>query len=167
VAALYYGIYLQVHSQFPTGRVLSFKNIVSMWLGGNALTDILITGSMLFHLGRLRRDGLLDGDALTRIVRLPIETNLLTTTVGIVSLVMVLIYPKKEWFACPLAILGKLYSNTLLVSLNNRNSIREERGAEARSQVVTFGLSPDSGPAAETVQVGKRPSVAGSFADSV
>jgi len=67
--------------------------------------------------------------ALSRIVRLTIETNVLTTTTGVVSLLLLSIFPNKIWYTCPTGILGKLYSNTLLVSLNNRISIRDASSA--------------------------------------
>jgi len=146
VAAFYGGIYTRVHEKFPNGRVL--KILALTWLGGNTLSDILIAGSMLFCLGR-RRGGAssyFSDHALSRIITLTVETNVLTTTVGIVSLLMVAIFPDKTWFTCPTAILGKLYSNTLLVSLNNRISIREGRGA-------TFALTTDSRPTVETVRM--------------
>jgi len=151
VAGFSLGVYAEARNQFPSGRVLNFKSVASIWLGGNALADLLITGSMLYHLARRRRDGRLSDHTLTRIVRLSVETNLLTTTVDIVALLMVLIYPEQQYFTCPVAILGKLYSNTLLVSLNNRISIREGRGAVVRSPAVTFAT--DSGLAVEIMQM--------------
>jgi len=164
VAALCGGIYTHVHEKFASGRAL--KILALTWLTGNTLSDILITGSMLFHLRRRRKDGYFGDHALSRIVRLTVETNVLTTTVGIVSLLMVAIFPDKTWFTCPTAILGKLYSNTLLVSLNNRISIRDGHGAVARSPAVTFALATHSQPIVEIVQVDlKRPSGQGSLED--
>jgi len=166
VAGFCLGVYAEVRNEFPHGRVLNFKSIASIWLGGNTLSDLLITGSMIFHLGRRHRDGHLSDHTFTRIVRLTVETNLLTTIVGIVALLMVVIFPEQQYFTCPVAILGKLYSNTLLVSLNNRISIREgPRGAVVRSPAVTFAT--DSRPTVEIMQMElKRPSGAGSFSDS-
>ncbi|KAI0252237.1 hypothetical protein BJV78DRAFT_1203741 [Lactifluus subvellereus] len=59
---------------------------------------------------------------------------------------MAAIFPHHNWFATPFSILGKLYSNTLLVSLNNRIAIRDMltgRGAvnKTRSPVVTFRVT--------------------------
>jgi len=154
-AALYWGINTYLFDLPPAGFVI-FPMTVT-WLSGNTLSDLLITGSMLYHLRRRRRDASshFSDHALTRIVRLTVETNVLTTFVGIVSILMVVIYPGETWFICPVSILGKLYSNTLLVSLNNRVSIREGRGARnpARSTAVTFALTTDSGPVVDIVQV--------------
>jgi len=126
------------------------------------MTDILIVAAMLYHLVRKREDS--DGlgsnhtldHALPRIVRLVIETNLMTTSVGIISLFMVLILPRKNWYTCPTAILGKLYSNALLVSLNNRVSIREAvarttNEVTGRPPAATFAVTLRSDEAMDTI----------------
>ncbi|KAI0000792.1 hypothetical protein BJV74DRAFT_114865 [Russula compacta] len=53
----------------------------------------------------------------------------MTTTVSVIGLLMVVLFPERNWYVGPTAILGKLYSNTLLVSLNNRISIRDTSAA--------------------------------------
>ncbi|KAH9176075.1 hypothetical protein EDB89DRAFT_196977 [Lactarius sanguifluus] len=143
-AGFYGGIYTHVRKKFASGRML--KVLALTWMSGNASADILIAGSSLFYLGRRRREGCghFSDHALSRVVRLIIETNVLTSTVGIVTLLTVSIFPDKTWFACPAAVLGKLYSNTFLVSLNNRISIREGRGAVVRSPPLTFALTTNS-----------------------
>ncbi|KAH9035703.1 hypothetical protein EDB84DRAFT_1561132 [Lactarius hengduanensis] len=160
LAAFYGGVYAYSHNKFLNVRLT--KTLALIWLSGNAMADILIAGSLLFHLGRRRREGGQFSDhALSKLVRLTIETNVLTTTVGIVSLLMIAIYPDKRWFTCPTAILGKLYSNTFLVSLNNRISLREGRRAVVRSPPGTFAFSTNSQPTSEIVHVEfQKPSAA-------
>jgi len=81
---------------------------------------------MIYHLRRIwAENDYLSNHVLVRIMRLTVETNLVTTTVSIVSLLMIAMYPDKNWYVCPTYLLGKLYSNTLLVSLNNRISFRD------------------------------------------
>ncbi|KAH9068072.1 hypothetical protein EDB83DRAFT_2314878 [Lactarius deliciosus] len=121
---------------------------VYTWLGGNTVADLVITGSMLYYLTRRRGDGNFSDHALSRIMILAIETNILTTTIGVVALVMVAVYPDKNWYTCPTAFLGKLYSNTLLVSLNNRISLRD-----APNRTV------GDGPPAMAVSVTSRPRI--------
>ncbi|KAI9453630.1 hypothetical protein BJY52DRAFT_812018 [Lactarius psammicola] len=169
-AAFYGGVYGHVRKKFASGWML--KVLALTWLSGNTLSDILIAGSMLFHLVRRRREGNFSDHALSRIVRLTIETNVLTTAVGIISLLMVALYPDKPWFTCPTAVLGKLYSNTLLVSLNNRISIRDRRRTVVKSPPLTFALTTNSQPASEILHADmKKPSLAamsvtGSLKDS-
>ncbi|KAH9030950.1 hypothetical protein EDB84DRAFT_1439006 [Lactarius hengduanensis] len=143
VAACYGGVYVYLHKKFT-------------WLSGNALGDILIAGSMLFHLGRRRSEGggNFSDHALSKVVRLTVETNVLTTTVGIISLLMVAVFPDKRWFTCP-------YSNTLLVSLNNRISLREGQRAVVRSPPGTFAFTASSQPTSEIMHAEfKMPSAA-------
>ncbi|KAH9059424.1 hypothetical protein EDB83DRAFT_931502 [Lactarius deliciosus] len=167
-AGFYGGIYTHAHKKFPSGRML--KVIALTWVSGNASADVLIAGSLLFYLGRRRREGCgyFSDNALSKVVRLIIETNVLTTTAGIVTLLIVAIFPDKPWFTCPTAILGKLYSNTLLVSLNNRISIREGRGAVVKSPPLTFALTTNSQPEPGSEIEFEKPSaalVAGSSED--
>jgi len=143
-AAFTGGIYTHVRGKFASGWML--KVLVYTWLGGNAAADILISMAMIYYLS-IRRIGMIvprSNHALTRIVRLTIETNILTTTSGVVSLLLLSIFPNKIWYTCPTSILGKLYSNTLLVSLNNRISIRDassERGTLHTSQSTSNHFS--------------------------
>jgi len=125
VAAFSWGVYAHIIDKFVSGWRLKFFAL--SWLIGNTVADTLISSLMLYYLTRRRSGG---GDrfhnhALTRVVRLTIETNIMTTVNGVITLLMVSIFPDKIWYTCPAAILGKLYSNTLLVSLNNRISIRD------------------------------------------
>ncbi|KAH9064364.1 hypothetical protein EDB87DRAFT_1680574 [Lactarius vividus] len=171
VTAFTAGVYTHVVNKLGS-RNQTLRVLTLTWVSGNALADILIAGSILFYLRRRRRegDGYLSDHAITRVVRLTVETNLLTCTVGVISFLTVAVFPDKTWFTCPISILGKLYSNTLLVSLNNRISIREGRGAVGRSPAVTFALTLDPQPAFDIVRVeSKKPSgafVAGSLEDS-
>ncbi|KAH9053817.1 hypothetical protein EDB87DRAFT_156385 [Lactarius vividus] len=158
-----------VHKKFASGRML--KVLALTWVGGNALADSLIAGSLLFYLSRRGREsGHFSDHALSKMVRLTIETNVLTTIVGIVALLIVAIFPDKPWFTCPTAIFGKLYSNTLLVSLNNRVSIREGHRAAVRLPPMTLAPTANSQGASEIVHVElEKPSaavVAGSSDDS-
>jgi len=141
VAAFMGGIYAHVHGKFAEGVTL--KVLALTWVIGNTVSDVLIASAMLYHLTKLKARENFSSHALVRIVRLTIETNLVTTTVSIVALIMVAVYPTKNWYLCPTYIIGKVYSNTLLVSLNNRISIRDTRGA-VDYQVAAFPSS-DSG----------------------
>jgi len=58
-------------------------------------------------------------------VRLTIETNTLTASVAIASFVLYVAFPDNIYYTFTAGIIGKLYSNTLLVSLNNRIYFRD------------------------------------------
>ncbi|KAH9952896.1 hypothetical protein BC827DRAFT_208378 [Russula dissimulans] len=159
-AAFTIGIYAHVNGRFPSGERL--KQMATTWLVGNAAADILIASAMLYYLITRRGEpaGMFSHHGLVKIVRLTVETNLLTTSVGILSLLMVTIYPDENWYASPTSILGKLYSNTLLVSLNNRILIRE--GApkvimSTRNPPVFLATRPDSDSSSDTNHTEMKP----------
>jgi len=68
-------------------------------------------------------------------------------TVSVISLFLVAVYPWKNWYLCPTFLLGKLYSNTLLVSLNNRISIRDTYSAHGGVVDCLVVTTPRSGSA--------------------
>ncbi|KAI9454670.1 hypothetical protein BJY52DRAFT_1224998 [Lactarius psammicola] len=156
------------------GAVATFYGGVYTRLSGNTLSNIIIAGSMIFHsictdflLLFHRKDSNFSDHVLSRIVRLTIETNVSTTTVGIISLQMVAIFPVGQALVrlpnCYPAILGNCagagISNTLLVSLNNRISIHDRRRTIVRSPPLTFALTTNSQPTSEALHVDlKKPS---------
>ncbi|KAI0000766.1 hypothetical protein BJV74DRAFT_820525 [Russula compacta] len=138
--ALIGAIYALIHDRIIDDPILKISSFT--WLAGNAVAGISIATSMLYFLTRRRtdKDGHLSDNVFSRIVQLTVETNLVTCTDGVVALLLAIAYPDKDWFGCPIAVLGKLYSNTLLVSLNNRISFREvssQRKAAQRPRAVT------------------------------
>ncbi|KAI0252213.1 hypothetical protein BJV78DRAFT_1203452 [Lactifluus subvellereus] len=138
-----------VPSTFPAASPLANSSAAQTWLIGNTISDVLIASAMLYYLMlRRARDGHFSNHAIVRIVRLTIETNLVTTTVSLITTLIVAIFPEpqeKSWYVCPTAIIGKLYSNTLLVSLNNRISIRDTKScAQAGIVRPPAGTYPSS-----------------------
>jgi len=153
--ALSWGIYAHVHKRFVGSGQL--KTFALLWLIGNTATNALISTGMLYHSTRQRAhgDGPPFGHPLTKTVRLIVESNLLIFVVGFVALLMVAAAPDKIWFTCPIAILGKLYSNTFLLSLNNRVLNNNSEASPARgvlSRPRTIAVVPPRNPS-EVVHV--------------
>jgi len=93
------GISTQVHKGFLTGRIL--KVVALTWLIGNTISDLLITSAMIFYLSkRSTREDFGTRHALVSIVRLAVETNIVTSTVSVVSLLMVSLYPVSSLALC-------------------------------------------------------------------
>jgi len=124
IAAFSVGVYSRIHEKFPTGGIL--KVTMLTYVIGTTISDLLITSAMVFYLVKRRtREEYASSHVVVSIVKLLVETNIATTTVSFTTLLMVLLYPNKNWFFCSASMIGKVYSNTLLVSLNNRIAIRE------------------------------------------
>lgn len=155
VAGFTGGIYTHVRHKFATGD-RSLQCIAITWLSGNAASDVLIVSAMLYYLTKRRTetDGFFKNSALVKVVRLTVESNLLTTSVGIVALLVIVIFPNENWYTCPTAILGKLYSNTLLVSLNNRISIRNSASTHVVvSQSLAVAVAPCSDSSTDITRI--------------
>ncbi|KAH9019687.1 hypothetical protein EDB85DRAFT_552951 [Lactarius pseudohatsudake] len=101
---------------------------VYLWAISSALADILIAIAMTLLLRRA--SGNFSRFVLIRVVRLTIETNALTATLVITSLVLYVTFPNELYYIYLVELWGKVYSNTLLVSLNNRIYVRDYQSPE-------------------------------------
>ncbi|KAH9062357.1 hypothetical protein EDB87DRAFT_1682020 [Lactarius vividus] len=104
------------------------KIAVYLWAIPSALADTLIAVAMTLLL--MRESGNFSNFVLIRIVRLTIETNTLTATLVITTLVLYVAFPNERYCTYTLYVFGKIYSNTLLVSLNNRIYFRDHQPPE-------------------------------------
>ena len=96
----------------------------AIWLSACSLTDTLIAISTTYLLLRRSEFRLREVDfVIRRIVRLTVETNALTAGAALLSLLLMVVFPKNNYFMCPPYIFGKLYSNSLLVMFNNRMTL--------------------------------------------
>ncbi|KAI0742287.1 hypothetical protein C8Q80DRAFT_1272986 [Daedaleopsis nitida] len=82
--------------------------------------DIIIAIAMAYFLLRSKTGIRKSDDMLNRLARLVIETGALTSIVSLLTSVLMLHGSNTLLFECPALVLPKLYSNTLLMSLNNR-----------------------------------------------
>ncbi|KAJ7201464.1 hypothetical protein C8J57DRAFT_1412301 [Mycena rebaudengoi] len=117
------GVYLPETS--PKDSAATFVNFIRipllyLWLIGSAVADILIAISMTYLLLRVAEPS--TQHIIRRVVRLIVETNALTASVAVIALAVFSGFPGTTYFICPTTILPGLYSNTLLVLLNNRAS---------------------------------------------
>ncbi|KAH9017468.1 hypothetical protein EDB83DRAFT_2571199, partial [Lactarius deliciosus] len=110
------------------GKYAITKAGVYLWLISSALADILIAVAMTLLLRRTSSK--LCNFVSVRVIRLTMETNALTAGTLVLTLVLYVAFPNEVYYAYTSEIIGKLYSNTLLVSLNNRIYFRDRRSSE-------------------------------------
>jgi len=95
------------------------KATIIIWLSSEVLGDILITATLVTYLTR-RKTGFERSDMLIdKIIRITIQTGLVTAIVATINLLVYLLNPTglHLLFNFPLA---KLYSNSLMSTLNSR-----------------------------------------------
>ncbi|KAJ6588825.1 hypothetical protein B0H19DRAFT_1013811 [Mycena capillaripes] len=109
---------------------IHFKAVVIVWLVAECVADVLITAILVTHLSSLKT-GINDSDMLIdRIIRITMQTGLATSLCATIDLILFL---SDTWFRhlvfnIPLC---KLYTNSLLSSLNARN-VRGPGSANSR-----------------------------------
>ncbi|KAI8980782.1 hypothetical protein BD414DRAFT_493265 [Trametes punicea] len=112
---------------------LASKAFVSctIWLAGSAACDIIIAACMTFFL--VRKDTKVPSThaVITKLVRLIIETGILTALAATIDITLFLAFPHNAYHGCIALTLAKLYSNSLLVLFNSRIRIVGGRGMDA------------------------------------
>ncbi|KAK7046319.1 hypothetical protein R3P38DRAFT_2507608, partial [Favolaschia claudopus] len=94
-----------------------------------AAVDVLIAITMTIILMRSRSN--IHAHAHTKfivkkIINLTVETNLLSSTLAVLTVILLVGVPGTNYFTAPSIMLGKIYSNSLLLMLNNRKYISNE-----------------------------------------
>ncbi|KAJ3569402.1 hypothetical protein NP233_g5073 [Leucocoprinus birnbaumii] len=99
----------------------SWDSIVVIWLGCAAVADNLITASLLrFFIRRAYKVGFKESDiVIDRIIRVAVQTGLLTSMAAIANMVSFLVDNTGTHFIFNLP-LSNLYTTSLLTSLNSR-----------------------------------------------
>ncbi|EJF59788.1 hypothetical protein BD309DRAFT_1016901 [Dichomitus squalens] len=152
----------------------------TIWLGGGALADIFIAISMVYVLTTAKKNShaLKSSDrAINRLIRLSVETGIITAASAIIELGFFLGPTTKNtnlhlFFAL---ILGKIYSNTMFTSLNSRLGTQQATTSRAPTDVTSVSItgthnfrggstSVRTGPAPPVVHIASHTEV---FADDV
>ncbi|KAJ7655817.1 hypothetical protein DFH06DRAFT_1298572 [Mycena polygramma] len=124
------GMGVGIVSYINTTRDMRRIIFIYLWLIAGAAADILIAIAMTCFLFT-RPNASAPRDFLTSAVRLVVETNIFSTLVALVGLILFVCVPHRSFWVCPTMILPGVYANTLLVALNNRAFGRLESDSEA------------------------------------
>ncbi|KAK0213570.1 hypothetical protein IW262DRAFT_316584 [Armillaria fumosa] len=121
VLAYYYGIAVSVQG-LGVSKLVGLTPVVSTWLAGGVVCDVLITTVIVYVLWRANSQSTFKHttNAVTKIIRFTVETGLLTSMAAVVELVLWLVQPRYYVHFIGFLVLGKLYSNALVATLNSR-----------------------------------------------
>uniref|UniRef100_A0A8H7XRP8 DUF6534 domain-containing protein n=1 Tax=Psilocybe cubensis TaxID=181762 RepID=A0A8H7XRP8_PSICU len=111
----------QIHS---ITEVLHEIHHLSISINGTAAAaDIIIAATMTYLLYSQRTGWSNSNNMVNRLVVFTVNTGILTSMVALVTLIIAVSLPNSPMYAAFYFITGKLYFNTMLASLNARNSI--------------------------------------------
>ncbi|KAF9523763.1 hypothetical protein CPB83DRAFT_862242 [Crepidotus variabilis] len=94
-----------------------------IWKGCSALCDVIITIFMTGYLIRWNTDLIKTGRTIRKVVRIAIETGLLTAVVALIHFILILLpgrHPTSGYYVVAGCTVGKLYSNSLMAIFNSR-----------------------------------------------
>ncbi|KAJ7259270.1 hypothetical protein C8J57DRAFT_498542 [Mycena rebaudengoi] len=96
-----------------------------------AVADVTIAVTLTTLLSRSRTRTAQTEFIIRRILNLTVETNLLSSIFAVLTVALEVGAPGTNYFTCPAIILGRIYSNSILLMLNNRKFIADRaNGAE-------------------------------------
>lgn len=113
------GTAIAIHFVPQFEQFQKFQVVVIIWLIGAAICDSTITLALTWHLRRHKTGFSGTDDILNKIIRLTVQNGLLTAVWAIVDLIAYLATPTGLHLAFNFP-LAKLYTNSLMSSLNSR-----------------------------------------------
>ncbi|KIK20066.1 hypothetical protein PISMIDRAFT_106430 [Pisolithus microcarpus 441] len=119
---------------------------VTIWLVGAVLADTIIAASLVWHLGRHRSFYPAVNSTINRILRMTVQTGVLTTIIAIIDLTCYLTNSMGT-YAIFSMILSKLYTNCMLSTLNARKARKYVGSSEDE---VSHGRSNHPGASTPT-----------------
>jgi len=112
-------------------------NPALVWFLSSCVADILITASLVFSLTKRRTGFVATDDAISRLIRMTVQTGMLTAFFAIGDVVFFMTLPHTALnFLWDLA-LSKLYTNCLMSTLNARASLNEKVHSSSYGQRVS------------------------------
>ncbi|KAF7356443.1 hypothetical protein MVEN_00977400 [Mycena venus] len=96
---------------------------MGVWLGGSALTDVIIAVCMTYYLSTHDTQFRQTRAVVHKLIRLIIETGTLTALMALTTLIVFFVFPGQGYYATPTAIMPVLYGNTIVLVLNSRFQI--------------------------------------------
>ncbi|KAJ6483416.1 hypothetical protein C8R45DRAFT_1099676 [Mycena sanguinolenta] len=103
----------------------ALSGAVTVWLVGSAACDVLITLALTGILWRRKRQTTFADTTgiLNRLIRLSVETGALTSATAVLEIILWLNWQQFYYHFIPFLVLGKLYSNVLMATLNVRSPL--------------------------------------------
>ncbi|KAF7319681.1 hypothetical protein MKEN_00749300 [Mycena kentingensis (nom. inval.)] len=133
-AVLYYGISVSVDGH-RFEQLNKYSMEITLWLVSASVSDLLIASSLVIILWRQRQRAQFQRttEVIDRLIRYAIETGSLTSACAITEVVLWLGTREYNFHFIFFLLIGRLYSNTLMATLNSRAAIPVYRDGETTS----------------------------------
>ncbi|THG93699.1 hypothetical protein EW026_g7605 [Hermanssonia centrifuga] len=146
------GVAIAIHFVKLFENFYKFDQIGTIWLISTAVCDTAIALTLTWHLKKHKTGISRTDDILDRIVRLTVQNGAITAIWAIVDLILFLSIPTGVHLALNLP-LAKLYTNSLMSSLNARSAWRFNPESTDKYGANTLGTAK-SAPMPDFVKLG-------------
>ncbi|KAF5335631.1 hypothetical protein D9758_014797 [Tetrapyrgos nigripes] len=147
----YHGIALSIRGDNLSGvgflgfaKFDDFRAAPIIWLMTSALADVVIAIYLVYALAKKKSNLSILNDQVDRIIRISIQTGAITAIGAATDAIVFIILPHSTVFFAWDLCLSKLYTNTLLSSLNARNNYRYRNVKAAPTPNALFDYSEDT-----------------------
>jgi len=118
-----------------------FRAAPSTWLVSSATGDVVITTALVYSLSKKKTGFAQMDDYISRIMLATVQTGALTAIAALADAVVFLVVQNSTLFFIWDLSLSKLYTNTILSSLNARNTWQRPTHGPAKGHNALFGTS--------------------------
>jgi len=138
VAGIYGAVVAEQAKTFVKAESRSKVSVYVLFIS-TAVTDVLIATTMIVLLlvprdKRIKSASQSPSESrIRRILNLIVETNLASASMALLILILFTSVPNTNYFTCPSYVVAKIYSNSLLLILNNRHYLTIRGGTEEHS----------------------------------
>ncbi|KAF9010320.1 hypothetical protein BDZ89DRAFT_511250 [Hymenopellis radicata] len=145
--AFYFSIAVFVRGS-AIDKLFELSPEISVWLSGSAACDVLITTSLVWILSRRRNSSNFERTTslISKLIRFTVETGAVTTAGALLELVLWLSCNQYNFHFIMFLVLGKLYSNVLMATLNSRAPMfRDQQNfVSANATLPSTNLAPSA-----------------------
>ncbi|KAJ6504255.1 hypothetical protein C8R47DRAFT_183518 [Mycena vitilis] len=136
-------------ADFNAGSAL--KPVADSWLGITVVNDLSITVFLIYYLNRSRTGFRRTDGVLVRLMRSALESAAFATFFSIMVLIMFTKFPATGFHLMFSQPMGRIYTSTLLSTLNNRESLRRDLVGGTYEFTESLNFRPTPNAAAVTV----------------
>ncbi|KAH9943025.1 uncharacterized protein BXZ73DRAFT_97089 [Epithele typhae] len=136
---------LSTYTELPRVRALSISMNVFA-----AAADVSIAGSLCFMLNRSRSEFVKSNTLINKLILFAVNTGLLTSVCACISLITYFTLPLSFVYICFYFLMGRLYANSLLATLNARNRLRSHAATDGSLSL------PDMQPSANLARISRH-----------
>ncbi|KAJ6470165.1 hypothetical protein DFH09DRAFT_954877, partial [Mycena vulgaris] len=117
------------------------------WLSGSFVVDTLITACMTYILTQAKQNGVWarTETLITKLIHRVIQTGAASSICAAIDLAMFVGFPSTNYHVVPAYILGKVYTNSLMLNLNLRHPTAPNTSQTPESELNSFRVNDNGG----------------------